>query len=360
MIDRIHGGDIKYYLEDVPPCVDKLIDFSANINPLGLSPKTKAAIAENITGVVHYPEPGSRSLKKALAVFHNIKQDNLTVGNGSIELIYLIPKALKAKKILIVTPTFSEYEFAAKANGAKIIFVKTKENENFKIEFSNLQKVLSRVDLVFLGNPNNPTGSCLHAEELSPLVEACARHKTVLVIDEVFMDFVETCDEDSFLSAAPRNKYLLILKSLTKFFALPGLRLGYAVGHRDLVRSISGLQYPWNINSLAQAAGRDALKDSAYMNYSREYIAGEREFLFSGLKDIKGLKAFSPSSNFILCKLDGCSVKSAKVLNKRLVKKGLVIRNCGNFRGLNEKFFRVAVRKRDENRRLITALKEVL
>ena len=350
MIDRVHGGDVKR----------NIVDFSANINPLGLSPKTKAAITENIAGVVHYPEPGSRSLKKALAAFHNVRQDNLTVGNGSIELIYLIPKALKTKKILIITPTFSEYEFSAKSNGANIIFVKTEESENFRVDLNKLQKLLSRVELIFLGNPNNPTGSCLHAEELSPLVEVCARHKTVLVIDEVFMDFVETCDEDSLLSAAPENKYLLVLRSLTKFFALPGLRLGYAVGHSDLVRKISGLQYPWNINSLAQAAGREALEDSDYMSYSREYIAGEREFLFSGLKDIKGLKAFSPSSNFVLCKLDGCAVKSAKVLNERLVKKGLIIRDCGNFRGLNEKFFRVAVRKRDENNSLIMALKEIL
>lgn len=350
MIDRVHGGDVKR----------NIVDFSANINPLGLSPKTKAAVTKNITGVVRYPEPCSGSLKKALAAFHSTRQDNLTVGNGSIELIYLIPKALKANKILIVTPTFSEYEFSAKSNGSNIIFIKTEESENFKIDFNKLQKLLSRVDLVFLGNPNNPTGSNLHAEELSPLIKACARHKTVLAIDEVFMDFVETCDEDSLLSAAPKNKYLLVLKSLTKFFALPGLRLGYAVGHRDLVRSISDLQYPWNINSLAQAAGKEALKDSDYISYSREYIAGEREFLFGGLKGIKGLKTFDPSSNFILCKLDGCAVKSAKVLNERLIKKGLVIRNCGNFRGLNEKFFRVAVRKRNENNRLIMALKEIL
>lgn len=349
MIDRVHGGDVNR----------NVVDFSANINPLGLSPRTKAAVIKNINGVIHYPEPGSSDLKKALAAFHGVKQDNLTVGNGSIELIYLIPKALKAKKILIVTPTFSEYEFSARSNGAKIIFLKAEESENFRVSLNKLQKILPRVDLVFLGNPNNPTGSCLHAEELASLVKACARHKTALVIDEVFMDFVETCNKDSLLSAAPGNKYLFVLRSLTKFFALPGLRLGYAVGHRDLVRRISDIQYPWNINSLAQAAGKEALEDSGYMNYSREYIAGEREFLFSGLKDIKGLKAFRPSSNFILCKLDVCAVKSAKVLNEKLIKKGLVVRDCGNFRGLNERFFRVAVRNRDENRRLITALKEV-
>ncbi len=350
MLDRVHGGDVKRHI----------VDFSANINPFGLSPKARAAIIKNIAGVIHYPEPDSRSLKQALADFHGVKQDNLTVGNGSIELIHLIPKALKAKKILIVTPAFSEYEFSARSNGSKIVFVRAEERGNFRIGLKKIQRFLSRVDLVFLGNPNNPTGSCLHSGELSSLAGACARHKALLAVDEVFMDFVETREKDSLLSAAPGNRHLLVLRSLTKFFALPGLRLGYAAGHRDIVRRLSGLQYPWNINSLAQAAGKETLKDTGYMDHSRRYIEKEREYLFGGLKDIKGLKAFSPTSNFIFCKLESCAIKSAKVLNEELIKRGLAVRDCGNFRGLDEKFFRAAVRKRNENRRLITSLKEVL
>ncbi len=352
--------DIEQYFKNTSSCKCKVIDFSANINPLGLSPKAKAAIIKNIASVACYPEPYSRSLKKALGDFHGIEQDNLALGNGSIELIYLIPRALKAKRILIVTPTFSEYEFAAESTGAKIIFFKTEESENFKVELYKLQKLLPQVDLVFLGNPNNPTGSCLSAKELRSLARLCARHKTILVIDEAFMDFSKAFDEDSFLQIAPKNRFLLILRSLTKFFALPGLRIGYAAANRDLIRKISDLQYPWNINSLAQIAGQEVLNDRGYISYSREYIAKERAFLFGSLKDIKGLKAFSPASNFIFCKLQECAIKSAKVLNERLVKRGIAVRNCDNFRGLNERFFRVTIKKRDENLKLITALREIL
>ena len=151
-----------------------------------------------------------------------------------------------------------------------------------------------------------------------------------------------------------------MFKSLTKSFALPGLRIGYAIGNRDLVKRMSSLQYPWNINSLAQAAGIVALKDTDYMDKSREFISGEREFLFNSLKDIKGLKSFPSNSNFILCKLDKCVLKSAKALNIELIKRGMVVRDCGNFRGLDERFFRVEKRKKNENLKLIKALREVL
>lgn len=350
MLDNVHGGDIKSYKLDI-------IDFSANINPFGLSPKTKEAIIKNITKVIHYPEPGSRSLKKAIGVFHGINEANLAVGNGSIELIHLIPRALKAKKVLVITPAFSEYEFASRISGAEVIFFRTNELENFKIDFCRLKKLLSEVDLVFLGNPNNPTGSYLDAEEMSLLIKLCESHKTVLTVDEVFKDFVVTPKKDGFFAHSSKNRFLLVLKSLTKSFALPGLRIGYAIGNRDLIKRISSLQYPWNINSLAQAAGVEALKDADYLDKSREFISGEREFLFNSLKDIKGLKSFPSSSNFILCKLEEYSIKSAKALNKKLIKKGIVVRDCSNFRGLDERFFRVAVRKRDENIKLIKALR---
>lgn len=361
MIDRIHGGNIRQYLQGAwPKNRGGLIDFSANINPLGLSPKVKDAIIKNIQGVVHYPEPDSRSLKKSLGAFLHIDYRNIAAGNGSIELIYLIPKALRLKKVLIISPAFSEYELAARANGVKIIFLPTKEEQDFKIGLTELARLIPEVNLVFLGNPNNPVGSRLSLEELRFLVKRCKKYGTILAVDEVFMDFVPTHDEDSLVFLAPRNKIILVLRSLTKFFALPGLRIGYAIGHRNLVKRISHLQYPWNINSLAQAAAEAVLKDKDYINASREYVAKEKGYLFGRLKSIAGLKVYPPSSNFILCKLEDCAIESAKVLNARLIKKGIVVRNCSNFRGLNQRFFRVAVRRRTENLKLIMAMKEVL
>lgn len=353
MIDRTHGGDIRQY-------PGKMIDFSASINPLGLSPAVKAAVIRNIDDVIYYPEPDSRTLKKTLGDFHGIYQDDVTVGNGSIELIYLLPKALQAKRILIITPSFSEYEIAARISGVKPVFFRTREQNYFKIEISRLITVIPKVNLVFLCNPNNPTGGYIAAEKVLSLAAHCERHGTFLVLDQAFADFTGDAGADILLSAARRNKALIIIRSLTKFFAVPGLRIGYAVGHRDIIRKVSGYQYPWNVNSLAQGAALAVLKDRAYMSRSAAYISGERRYLADNLSRMGGLEVYPASSNFILCRIISGGAGGARRLNAKLNKRGMVIRDCGNFRGLSGRFFRVAVRKRAENRGLISALKEFL
>lgn len=359
-VNRIHGGNIRAYLEENSSLEEKIIDFSANINPLGMPSKARKALIKNLDTLIHYPEPESKHLKESLASFHHIGYNNLLIGNGSIELIHLIPRALKAKNVLIVTPTFSEYEFAVKSNGARPIFVKAIEREDFKIDNLKVMKFIPEVDLVFLCNPNNPTGSCLPPGEILALLELCAKHKTILVLDEVFMDFVESGDEITMVSEATKNKSLLVLRSLTKFFALPGLRLGYLIGHGDLIGKISPFQYPWNVNSLAQVVGEGVIKDRGYIKKSKEYVLKEGRYLFANLKKIEGLKIYPPSSNFIFCKLGNGKIRRAKKLSERLIKRGIIIRRCHNFRGLNDRFFRVAVRERDENIKLISALKDIL
>ena len=356
--DRLHGGDIRPYLK--AGAGGGFIDFSANINPLGLSSRVKDVILKNVDRVVHYPEPDSGHLRKALASFHGVGEENIALGNGSIELIYLIPRAMAARKALIVTPTFSEYEFSAISGGAKPTFFETRENEEFIVDFGRIEKAVPRSGLVFFCNPNNPTDVLYGRQEIGRLLQLCVRKDSVLVVDEVFMDFVDDAARFSMISEAAKRRHLLVLRSLTKFFALPGLRVGYAVGHRGLVERTRRLQYPWNINSLAQAAAEEALRDDDYMQKSRAYISGERQYLFGSLNDIEGLRAYPPSSNFIFCKLGSGRIKSAKELNSRLLSKGMVIRDCGNFRGLGPRFFRVAVRKREENARLLRRLKELL
>lgn len=350
--DRAHGGDISG--------LGQVIDFSANINPLGLSPKSKEAVIKNIFQVENYPEPDSKSLKKDLSDFHHLTPDNLTIGNGSIELIYLIPQALKTKRVLIITPTFSEYEFASQAYGAKILYFKTEEKDNFKIEIDKIRAYFSGIDLVFLCNPNNPTGSCLAGEGLAEFLRVCLKPNLILAIDEAFADFVRELQVDGLIPSVIKIRNLIILRSITKFFALPGLRIGYAIGHRDMIRKITKLQYPWNVNSLAQSAARAVLRDKKFMSRTRRYVGEEKERLFQGLKELGSLKVFYPSSNFILCKLENSGIKSAQVLNARLIKKGMLVRDCANFRGLNEKFFRVAVRRRKDNLNLLKAMRGIL
>lgn len=361
MIDRIHGGNIQPYLKDKSSSFkNKLIDFSASINPLGLPSRAKEVILKNLNTLIHYPQAQSKELKNALSTFHNINQNNILVGNGSIELIHLIPRALKVKNALIITPTFSEYEFAVRLSSAHPIFVRLKEKDNFKINSTKIKRFISKVDLIFFCNPNNPTGSLLPRSDILPWLDLCKQYNTVLVIDEVFMDFVEDSKKETLTDEAVRNIQLIILKSLTKFFALPGLRLGYLIAHQSLINKISQFQYPWNVNSLAQAVACEVIKDKDYIEKGREFILKERAYLFENFKKIKGLKVYSPTSNFVFCKLENSHLKSSIKLHQRLIEKGIIIRSCYNFRGLNDSFFRVAVRTRKENIRLILSLKETL
>jgi threonine-phosphate decarboxylase len=393
MANQTHGGNINYFSKKYKIPERKIIDFSANINPFGLSPITKKAIQKSVKSVIHYPDPKAESLRKSLAEFHNIDIKNLLIGNGSIELIYLLSQALKPQKTLIPVPAFSEYELAAKINGSKIFFTSLSEKEDFSIKKNEIMKLIPKVDLVFISNPNSPTGKLFSPEDILALIKKGIDYKTIVVIDEVFIDFVINFERFTMIHRAIRNKYLLVLRSLTKFFAIPGLRLGYIVGHKSLINKIGLFSYPWNINSLAQVAGRAALSDYNYMSESRKFIENERVFLFNKLINIDSIHAYPSSTNFILCKIikkksdelprsklrginflkkqntASCGELTsrpakgginAKKLTEYLGKKGIMIRDCSNFRGLNDKFFRVAVKKRRENLKLVSRLKEIL
>jgi threonine-phosphate decarboxylase len=351
MIDRIHGGN----------CLKKdIIDFSVNINPLGLSDKLSCIIPKNTGLILRYPDPSSERLKIKLAESHGIDAKNIAIGNGSIELIYLIPRAFKLKKPLIVIPTFSEYEFSLKANGSRPSFFRTREQDNFRIDLGKLAGGVARSDAVFICNPNNPTGSKLRDDELSRLIRLCRKYGTIMVLDEAFIDFSEGPLRTAVVPEAVRDGHMVIIRSLTKFFAMPGLRLGYAVGHESVIGKISGLQYPWNVNHPAQLAGEEVLADKIYADRTRQFIAKERQYMFKALGAIKGLRTYPSSANFILCKLQNTAIKDSNELAGLLLRKGMYIRVCGNFRGLDDRFFRVAVRRRGDNDRLIDGIRRLL
>lgn len=351
MIDRIHGGN----------CLKRdVIDFSVNINPLGLPRKLSDIISKNTDCVLRYPDPSSEQLKRKLAVLHAVGPENIAIGNGSVELIYLIPRAFKIKKALIITPTFSEYEFAIKSNGSMPLFFNTSEKDDFKIDCGKLAGRLPHCDAFFLCNPNNPTGTILHSDEVLYLSRFSRKHKCLLILDEAFIEFTKESKRTTTISETVKNESLVILRSLTKFFAIPGLRLGYVIGHKRIIEKIVKLQYPWNVNGLAQLAGEKVLTDKVYMDQTRLFVAKERQYMFKRLGSIKGLKVYPSSANFILCKLQNAPIQSSNELARRLLREGIYIRACGNFRGLNDKFFRVAIRKRNDNSRLIDSMEKVL
>lgn len=355
----LHGGNIREAIEQFRPKAGLITDFSASINPLGIPESIKKIILKNLDIIMHYPDLDCKHIKNSLSKYLNISEDNLLVGNGSIELIFLITLALRPKKILIPVPTFSEYEKAAKLTGAQPVFLKMHENNNFQIKEGEILRHLESVDLVFLCNPNNPTGFLFKKDTIRSIARECEKKGVYLVVDEVFMDFVKEKNSPTLLKTAPRTKKLLVLRSLTKFFALAGLRLGYMVGNKRLIEKISRFQPPWSVNTLAQLSGSYILSNTQYIKKSLVYMFKERDFLFKELDKIDFLKPYPPTANFIFCKLVNSKINSKKV-SEYCGKRGILIRDCSNFRGLDDAFIRVAVRKRQDNNKLINILKEIV
>lgn len=345
-----HGGNI--YQEN-----SIWIDFSANINPLGMSPLVRQALIDHIDDIVHYPDPEGRELKKALHQHYGIPYDRIVLGNGAAELFYLYMHTFRPRRVVLPVPSFSEYEKAALAVGAEIGYFYLHPNEQFTIHWEQLRRSVMGADCIILGNPNNPTGNLICAAELTDFVAYCHRIGTAVLIDESFLDF--RIDEAQYTCKNLPAYYdnVFIIRSLTKFFAIPGLRLGFAVVPLCKKTALESNKDVWNTNILAQLAGIAALKDKKYQRNTIEYIEKTKNILYNSLKSIHKLRIFMPSVNFILFKNI-----SKKVSTKELVfilrKEKILIRECNNYPGLDDSFVRIAVRKQEDNEKLVNAIKK--
>lgn len=341
-----HGGNI---YEIKRRCRKDVIDFSANINPLGIPSRVKKLLRREVDGLSHYPDPESHSLKAALARRWNVKEENVLVGNGSTELIYLIFNVFRPAVVTLPAPSFSEYERAATILKKRIKFIRLSADEYFSIDTGQIKDC----DMLFICNPNNPTGNLITSNR-ADIKNIPAKR---IVVDEAFMDFVPNEKIYTFIPRAVRSKKIVVLRTLTKLFALPGLRIGYLIAHRDVIRTLKKHQMPWSVNVLAQGAAEQCLNEEAFIQRSKQLIEKERFFLYESLSRIKGFKPYPSTANFILVKIEDRRVTSMR-LKERLLKKDILIRDCANFRGLNKQFIRVAVRAHKENMRLMQALEE--
>lgn len=348
-----HGGDIYGIARELGKAPEELLDFSANINPLGFPPGLPAALTAALAQVVHYPDRRCSALREELAAYHGLSPEQVLVGNGSTELIYLLPRALRPRRGLIVAPAFSEYEKALRAAGAEVRWHYTAEADGFTV---NQPFDPGEAELVFLANPASPSGALVPPERLAAVVQSLTARGAVVVLDEVFIDFVE---EASLKSELARLPHLLILRSFTKFFGIPGIRLGYLLGAPDLIAQVGAAQEPWSVSTLAQAAGRVCLTDKDFMARSREMVRAARERFHQQLAGLPGLTVFPSAANYLLLKLTGPALDAAG-LRRRLLARGLIIRDASNFPGLDARFVRVAVRRPEENDRLVAALAEIL
>jgi threonine-phosphate decarboxylase len=348
-----HGGDVYHLARTLGLDLADLLDFSANINPLGFPAGLYGATQEALKEIVHYPDRRCLALRQELAAYHGLTPEHILVGNGSTELIYLVARALKPRRGLIVTPAFSEYEQALSVAGVPLAFQATAETHNFALHEA-LQAEAG--DLVFLAHPASPSGVLLDRDLFLDAAARLDAAGVYLLLDEAFIDFVEEASFKSHLRRFPR---LLILRSFTKFFGIPGLRLGFLLGAPELLAHIAEAREPWSVNTMAQVMGRACLADRDYMARTRALIAQEREFLLEALATLPGLTPFPSAVNYLLVKLNRPEATAAN-LQQQMLRHRLVIRDASNFRGLDARFFRIAVRSRPENERLLTALVECL
>ncbi len=338
---------------------DCIIDFSANINPLGPPQAALDAIAANLGKVRRYPDPDCIELRAALGRYLDLDSANLVLGNGASELIGLVVNVVRPRRAGVLAPTFSEYEHALEAFGSDIARFTLSSENGFLPDMDELGRWIDGLDMLFICNPNNPSGSIFrHAEFLSVLEDAIDRDIFV-VVDEAFIDFVDDAKSATLRNEAVSRNGLFILGSLTKFFALPGLRAGYGIGSASFIERLWRVKDPWSVNVMAQVASVASLADEDFAAKTMAWVRSERAFLFEELKKLPGLKVYPPAANYILADFR-CTGVSAARLCEVLGRKGILVRDCGNYPSLDEYYVRFAVRTREQNRVLTAALEEAL
>lgn len=354
----LHGGDV--WTSNINP--KQIIDFSSNILPI-VSPHVRRVIVRNLWRISRYPDISHSKIKKILANFEGVEESSVVVGNGSTQLIWTIPYLLrKNKTALILTPTFSEYERALKVAGYKIYFAPLSERRNFAVDVSQLLDTARELKpaITFICNPNNPTGTFLRKRPLLTLLTELT--SKLVVVDEAFIFMLRDWKEETLSKIVAEFDNIIVLKSLTKVFGIPGLRVGYLISPSKLADRIRRLLYPWNINCFAQAFLEEFLGDfetvEKYFDKIWNFIAREKNYLAKGLRRMR-FKVYPSTTNFILAKLTTTSLTSS-LLTELLLKRGVLIRDCSNFRGLSNKFIRISLRERKDNSFLLKNLEEVL
>ena len=346
-----HGGNLADVARRYGVDAESLADFSASINPLGQPAAVGRILREAADSLLHYPDPDCTELARALAEARGCAPSQVIVGNGSNELIYLLCRVLDPRRAVIAEPTFSEYAAALGQTGCGIERVFAAPGDSFRRPLEALERAARDADVAFVCNPNNPTGALAAAEDL--LDVAAQAPDCTFVVDEAFIDFAPEAP-----SCAGQGQ-VLTLRSMTKFYAVPGLRLGYAVGPEGLMQRLRAAREPWSVNTLAQEVGLAVLEDSEFAARTHELVAEERAFLLEGLAANALLEPFPTSVNFVLVRIKDPGI-ACDALRDALIPKGVVIRHCSNFPGLGGRYFRVAVRTRPENERLLSSLSEAV
>ena len=345
MLKHRHGGDIY--------STAYRIDYSANINPLGTPASVTEAAQKSILECAHYPDVECRALKSAIAEKEHIKSESVLCGNGAAELIFAIVQAEKPKKALLLAPGFAEYEQALRSQGCEVAFYQLKKENGFQYEVSYRDYLTEDLDMIFLCNPNNPTGLLIPREEILKILQICQEKQIRVVLDSCFIDFLEEKEDADYTGYLQKFPCLFILKAFTKIYAMAGLRLGYGMSSdTDLLLRMKEVIQPWSVSIPAQAAGIAALKEEAFVEQSRDLVQKERRWLKKNLEDLH-LWVCDSKANYLF-------FQGPEDLAQRAKEEGILIRDCSNYHGLTRGFYRIAVRTEEENKELIRVFRKIL
>lgn len=358
--DLFHGSDVEVIAGQYDMDVHSIIPYASNVNPLGISPMAKKALLDNIDAISAYPERDYSSLREHISNYTKAPTDNMILGNGTSDLIRLTFDIIKPRHTLILGPTYGEYERMAALHGSKASIYMLKDLDDFEIDVDMFVKVLKDdIDLLILCNPNNPTSTLLSRGQLDIILSTCKNHNIFVMIDETYIEFVN--DTDSFTAIPFSKKYhnLITLRSVSKFFAAPGIRLGYAItSNPDFLAASDNSKTPWNVNAFACVAGV-MFEDDHYINLTKSLIHTERNLIYSAMSSRKSIKIFKPEANFILIKLLK-EKQTASDVFEHCIRNGLMIRNCTDYVGVGSKFIRFCFLKPEQNDKLVNTLLEIV
>lgn len=339
----IHGGDI--YRNKIN------MDFSVNTNPMGMPDGMEAALCAAVKSCGSYPDPSAEKLYQAISDMLWVPKEYLLFGNGASELFMAIVHGLKPGKTVIPVPSFYGYEYAVEAGGGEVVYYPLQEGKQFGLDEGLLEALTEDVGMVFLANPNNPTGKLMESTYLGRLLDVCKEKGIIVVLDECFIEFCGGAY--SMLSKIENYENLILVRAFTKIYAIPGVRLGYLVcSNQMLVDKIKRQLPEWNLSVFAQAAGVVCSNQTTFITRTVEYVKEERAFLAEKLQNL-GLRVYLGEANFVL-------IYSEKKLYEGLLKQGILIRDCENFKGLSKGFYRIAVKSRMENKALLRAIEELI
>lgn len=337
-----HGGDVYGYQTPIR------LDFSVNLNPLGIPPSV--SIAAQTADFARYPDPHCRELCRGLALHHGVCPEDILCGNGAADLIIRLLLATKPKKILVTAPTFSEYEKAAQLAGAVVVAHPLGAAEGFALTPHILEAITPDINLVFLCSPNNPTGALADFSLLQAVAKRCDAVGARLAVDECFLDFTHGPSVLSLLEEYPR---LVVVKAFTKMYSMAGLRLGYLVcKDRPLLQAVAQFGQSWSVSSPAQAAGAAALALTGWAETTRRLVDAQRAVVTGALLAL-GLTVYPGSANFLLLRSDTIPLAAP------LLAQGILIRSCGNYRGLDDRYYRIGLKTEAENQELLLAIAQL-